>query len=662
MKKRSEIKKSGKHSLKKHYLIFIAACLIASFLGSEFSGTLNISSSKDPVQAVQTQSSEAENSAADEASNTTANSAENSEADEASNTAANEAENADESEVNSQGSEKVHTKTYTLTWADVLAVIAENGTEAGREVAEQNKEEEIKSSQEGNPIFERSGGVLASVANQITSGSIIVTLVAAIASITGSENIGILVLIILGAVISFGFWFFVTNVFQVATRRVFLEGMEYERVTLQRFFFLIRVKKWFKASLTMLLKYVLYTLWCLTIVGIFVKRYSYFLVPYIVAENPDIKAREAITLSRKMMKGHKWECFKFDLSFLGWWFLGAITLGLLNAFFTNPYKVAAFTGYYAELRAEAIKNAIPGSELLNDKYLYEKAGRAAIESKYKEVIEFMESPEEKAEKLGGWRGFLADNLGVIIMRRKQDRIYEERQAEYIRIQELIDDVQGLAYPTRLFPVPEENRRMLVQSINYMRHYTIWSLIAIFIVMSFVGWMWEVSLHLIREGQFVNRGALHGPWLPIYGTGSVLMLTVLSRLRKKLLIEFTATVVLCGVLEYMTSYVMEMATGGIRWWDYSGYFINLNGRICAEGLLVFGVGGLAIVYLIAPVIDSLLRKISEKKVMIILSALALTFAADVVYSHFYPNMGDGITSVYSEAEDDSVLDDTDATHE
>lgn len=165
MKKRSEIKKSGKHSLKKHYLIFIAACLIASFLGSEFSGTLNISSSKDPVQAVQTQSSEAENSAADEASNT----------------AANEAENADESEVNSQGSEKVHTKTYTLTWADVLAVIAENGTEAGREVAEQNKEEEIKSSQEGNPIFERSGGVLASVANQITSGSIIVTLVAAIA-------------------------------------------------------------------------------------------------------------------------------------------------------------------------------------------------------------------------------------------------------------------------------------------------------------------------------------------------------------------------------------------------------------------------------------------------------------------------------------------------
>lgn len=208
---------------------------------------------------MQTQSSEAENSAADEASNTTANSAENSEADEASNTAANEAENADESEVNLQGSEKVHTKTYTLTWADVLAVIAENGTEAGREVAEQNKEEEIKSSQEGNPIFERSGGVLASVANQITSGSIIVTLVAAIASITGSENIEFLVLIILGAVISLGLSF-VTNVFQVATRRVFLEGMEYERVTLQRFFFLIRVKKWFKASLTMLLKYVLYTL------------------------------------------------------------------------------------------------------------------------------------------------------------------------------------------------------------------------------------------------------------------------------------------------------------------------------------------------------------------------------------------------------------------
>ena len=216
-------------------------------------------------------------------------------------------------------------------------------------------------------------------------------------------------------------------------------------------------------------------------------------------------------------------------------------------------------------------------------------------------------------------------------------------------------MEGLAYPVRLYPIPEENRRMLVQSLNYMRHYTIWSLMAIFLAMSFVGWMWEVSLHLISDGVFVNRGALHGPWLPIYGTGSVLMLTVLYRLRKKPVVEFVSTVVMCGFLEYMTSYVMEIVNDGVKWWDYSGYFLNLNGRICAEGLLVFGVGGLAIVYLVAPVIDEILSRLNEKKVAAVCAALMIAFTGDAVYSHFHPNMGDGITNyAYEEAQEQDVI--------
>ena len=64
-------------------------------------------------------------------------------------------------------------------------------------------------------------------------------------------------------------------------------------------------------------------LWSFTIIGLFVKSYSYFLVPYIMAENPTMGANEAITLSRRMMKGHKWECFVMQLSFLGWHVLSA---------------------------------------------------------------------------------------------------------------------------------------------------------------------------------------------------------------------------------------------------------------------------------------------------------------------------------------------------
>ena len=152
------------------------------------------------------------------------------------------------------------------------------------------------------------------------------------------------------------------------------------------------------------------------------------------------------------------------------------------------------------------------------------------------------------------------------------------------------------------------------------------------------------MHLVSYGEFVNRGALHGPWLPIYGTGAVLILTFLYRFRRNPALLFGTTVVLCGFLEYMTSLVMEIATGGTKWWDYSGYFLNLNGRICAEGLLVFGIGGLAITYMLAPIIDNLLEKVNEKRVMAVCSVLMVLFAADAVYSQFHPNAGKGVTDI------------------
>ena len=458
MDTRKKIKEWGRRSLKKHYALFVAACLFAAFLGSEFAGSLDFSSAQTREETI------------------------------------------DQFERNIQGDFTPAERTVAsgVTWGDVLRAIAENDTQAGREMTQQIEEEEIENAETGNPIFGRTRGVLSGVVNKISSGSIIVTIVAAIASITGSKNLGIIILIALGALAAFAFWFLAINVFTVVIRRIFLEGMIYDRVTAQRFTFLMRVKKWLKASWIMFVKYVFYTLWCLTIVGILVKRYAYYLVPYIVAENPDMTARQAITLSRQMMKGHKWECFVFELSFIGWYILGTLTLGLFNIFYTNPYKTASFTKYYALRRQEALENHLPGSERLNDRYLYEKADEALIAKTYGDVISVMNASEEKPEKLTGWRGFLANNFGLLLMRRSQDRLYEQRQAEYVRVHDMIDDVKREAYPVRLYPIPEENRRKLIQSLNYMRHYTVWSLVAIFLGMSFFGWLWEGSLHLIAN--------------------------------------------------------------------------------------------------------------------------------------------------------------------
>ena len=602
------MKRQGKRSLKQHYLIFAAACLIAAFLGAEFRSSLDFASLQVTPQFAW---------------------------------------------VSEDPGFTVNVAPASLlpgiSWDDVLMQIAEKDTQAGKELADRLKQDAIEQAEHGNPVFGRTRGVLSNIVNQVTSGSIIVTAVAAIGSITGSDSLGVLILIILGMTVYFLYWFLIRNVFPVVVRRIFLEGLSYDQVTPQRFVFLLRVKKWLKASWIMLVMSVYYALWSLTIAGAFIKRYSYFLVPYIAAENPDMTAREAITLSRRMMKGHKWECFLFDLSFLGWSILGFLTLGIFNIIFTNPYRTASFTQYYAQLRALALRSHIPGADPLYDRYLYEHPDDLLLREKYADVYAVTQQPPDPDGDLTGWRGFLARNLGLLLFTRAEEREYERRQSEHVRIHALIDDMQGLAYPVRFYPIPEEDRRKLVQSLNYMRHYTISSLVLIFFSLAEFGWIWEVSLHLITDGEFVNRGALYGPWLPIYGTGSVLILTLLTRLRSRPVLEFAAIIVVCGFLEYMTSVVMEHLSGGMKWWDYTGYFLNLNGRICAEGLLVFGVGGLAIVYVVAPIIDNILLEISKKQQRIVCVVLAVIFLSDFTYSQFHPNTGKGITDYTASAE-------------
>ncbi len=103
--------------------------------------------------------------------------------------------------------------------------------------------------------------------------------------------------------------------------------------------------------LSMFLMEVFLTLWTmLFIIPGLIKMYSYRMVPYILAEDPDIGAVEAITRSRQMMKGNKWRAFVLDLSFLGWFILAAITLGILGVFYVNPYYYSTDAALY-----EAIK-------------------------------------------------------------------------------------------------------------------------------------------------------------------------------------------------------------------------------------------------------------------------------------------------------------------
>lgn len=101
-------------------------------------------------------------------------------------------------------------------------------------------------------------------------------------------------------------------------------------------------------------------------------------------------------------------------------------------------------------------------------------------------------------------------------------------------------------------------------------------------------------------------------------------------------------VICAVVEYFTSYFLEIAYG-IKWWDYSGYLLNINGRICLEGTIFFGIGGCLIIYVLAPLAQNVIEKINKKMQIVICVVLIAVFMVDFCHSLLEPNAGDGITN-------------------
>lgn len=367
---------------------------------------------------------------------------------------------------------------------------------------------------------------------------------------------------------------FISYPVQVGESRIYLESRKYKKTKVYRMLFAFKKERYLNTVKTMTLMQIYQFLWNLTIIGGIIKKYSYQMVIYIVAENPTIKPNDAIRISREMMNGNKWHAFLLDLSFTGWNILQYVTFGLAGIY-VSPYYTATCTELYVTLRKEYIENKKYGYELLNDEALY------------------MENPETAS--------------------------YQD-------------------------PLASEKRKI---KIDYNKNYELTSIILFFFIFSFVGWLWEVALYLFRDGILVNRGTLYGPWLPIYGVGCTLivLLTKFKTFRKMLknpMLTFAVVMALCSIIEYATSWYIELTTG-VRYWDYTGVFLNVNGRICLECSIFFGLGGALCVYIVAPFLERNLQMITNKVKISMCIALILLFGADSVYSHFHPHVGEGISS-------------------
>ena len=164
-----------------------------------------------------------------------------------------------------------------------------------------------------------------------------------------------------------------------------------------------------------------------------------------------------------------------------------------------------------------------------------------------------------------------------------------------------------------------------------------NLLIYYFICSILGWIMEVLYAYTVFGTFVDRGFLYGPMCPIYGWGEVAMVLVTEKIRKKkvnTLEIFLIVTAIFTILEYLTSLVLELIFN-LRWWDYSNYFLNINGRVCLIFSIFFGFIGIVFVKKIYPRIQRLIKnirkKISVKMLWVILISLIVLSNVDGILS-------------------------------
>lgn len=182
-------------------------------------------------------------------------------------------------------------------------------------------------------------------------------------------------------------------------------------------------------------------------------------------------------------------------------------------------------------------------------------------------------------------------------------------------------------------------------------YKVFIYISLFLIYSFVGWILEVIITFPKYKKFVNRGFLIGPVVPIYGFGALLITILLTKYKEDALTLFCMAMIICSLLEYLTSYIMEKLFKA-RWWDYSNKKFNLNGRICLQNIALFGIGALLMIYLANPLILGMLEKINPMLLKSVVSILSILFLIDLSISTkiIYNFKGIGLSTLKDSTEE------------
>ncbi len=153
------------------------------------------------------------------------------------------------------------------------------------------------------------------------------------------------------------------------------------------------------------------------------------------------------------------------------------------------------------------------------------------------------------------------------------------------------------------------------------------ILLLFYIGSIIGYIYEIIYCLVKRDHFVNRGALYGPWLPIYGIG-MCFLTLFKPIKKNYILVFLLTMISMGGLEYLIG-LLFLKVFNKRYWDYRDNFLNLDGLICFESVLAFTIGGILFIYVLYPLYEKLYKKMDQTVVNIIDYSLGVLMITDIV---------------------------------
>ena len=161
----------------------------------------------------------------------------------------------------------------------------------------------------------------------------------------------------------------------------------------------------------------------------------------------------------------------------------------------------------------------------------------------------------------------------------------------------------------------------------------------FLTYCIIGWIYEELVFAIEEDIIVNRGFLFGPWLPIYGIGGLLITLIFYRVKDKPaklgkinvrpLIIYFESVILSTVVELLSTYIIDFSGGNFKTlWDYSGEFMNFQGRIALIPDAKFGIIALLAIYIVQPILKKFIST-NQKKINILTISILALFLVDLI---------------------------------